>query len=114
MADSMFESPHPPPAVKASDLPTQFLGIDWSGIDWYTCAVAIVTIAVMAFIMRRGSNRRGVGGSNAGDFAGTSDARLLSRDISWGPGDHAQIGSDAGHHGGFFDSGGDAGGGGHH
>jgi hypothetical protein len=110
----MYESPHPPLAVKASDMPTQFLGIDLSGIDWYTCAVAAVSIAVVVLIMRRGRNRRRGSGSDAGDFSGTSDARLLSRDISWGPGDHSSIGSDAGHHGGFFDGGGSDGGGGHH
>jgi hypothetical protein len=110
----MYESPHPPHAVTASDAPAHFLGIDWSGIDWYTCAVAIVAIAVVVFIMRSGGNRRRAGGSDAGDFSGTSDLRTLRNDISWGPGDHASIGSDAGHHGGFFDGGGgDAGGGGH-
>jgi hypothetical protein len=45
------------------------------------------------------------GGSDGGDISGTSDIRALRNDISWGPGDHSQIGSDAGHHGG------DAGGG---
>lgn len=114
MAGSMYESPHPPPAVKASDAPLHFLGIDLSSIDWYTCAVAAVSIAVMIFIMRSGSNRRRVGGSDAGDFSGTSDIRTLSNDVSWGPGQHSQIGSDAGHHGGFFDGGGSDGGGGHH
>jgi hypothetical protein len=110
----MYESPHPPRAPNASELPSHVLGIDLSSIDWYTCAVAIVAIAVVVLIMRSGSrNRRGVGGSDAGDFSGTSDARLLTRDISWGPGDHSSIGSDAGHHGGFLDGGGDAGGGGH-
>ena len=106
----MYEAPHPH-AVKTSDMPAHFLGIDVSGIDWYTCAVALVAIAVMVHIMRGGRKRRRAGGSDAGDFSGTSDARLLSRDISWGPGDHSQIGSDAGHHGGFLDGGGDAGGG---
>ncbi len=110
----MYESPHPPHAATVSDMPAQFLGIDLSGIDWYTCAVAVVSIAVMVFIMRSGRNRRRPGGSDAGDFSGTSDARLLTRDISWGPGDHSSIGSDAGHHGGFFDGGGGDAGGGHH
>jgi hypothetical protein len=110
----MYEAPHPPHAATVSDLPAQFLGIDLSGIDWYICAVAIVSIAVVVFIMRRGSNGRLGGGSGATDFNGTSDMRSLSRDISWGPGDHSSIGSDAGPHGGFFDGGGDAGGGGHH
>jgi hypothetical protein len=110
----MYESPHPPHAATASDASTHVLGIDWSSIDWYTCAVAAVSIAVVIFIMRSGRNRRRVGGSDAGDFSGTSDMRTLRNDISWGPGDHSSIGSDAGHHGGFFDgSGGDAGGGGH-
>ncbi len=106
----MYESPHPPNAVTASDMPTQFLGIDLSSIDWYTCAVAIVAIAVVVFIMRTGRNRRGIGGSDAGDFSGTSDVRSLKNDISWGPGDHSFSGSDAG----FFDGGGDSSGGGHH
>ena len=110
----MYESPHPPHAVTAGEMPSHFLGIDWSSIDWYTCAVAIVAIAVVIFIMRSGRNRRGVGGTDAGDFSGTSDLRTLRNDISWGPGDHSSIGSDAGHHGGFFDGGGGhAGGGGH-
>jgi hypothetical protein len=107
----MYESPHPPHAATASDAPAHVLGVDWSSIDWYTCAVAAVSIAVVIFIMRSGRNRRGVGDTPAGDFSGTSDVRTLRNDISWGPGDHSSIGSDAGHHGGFFD--GDAGGGGH-
>jgi len=110
----MYESPHPPHAVKASELPSHLLGIDWSSIDWYTCAVALVAIAVMVLIMRSGGNRRRAAGSDAGDFSGTSDIRAVRNDISWGPGDHSSIGSDAGHHGGFFDGGGDAGCGGGH
>jgi hypothetical protein len=110
----MYESPHPPHAVKASEVPTQFLGVDLSSIDWYTWAAAAVAIAVVVLIMRSGRNRRRVGGSDAGDFSGTSDIRSLSNDISWGPGHHSQSGSDAGHHGGFFDGGGSDGGGGHH
>ncbi len=111
----MYESPHPPHAANASEMPSHFLGIDWSSIDWFTWVWAIVTIAIVAFIMRKRGNRRRVGGTDAGDFSGTSDALSLTRDISWGPGDHSNIGSDAGHHGGFFDGGGgDAGSGGGH
>ena len=95
-------------------MPTQFLGIGLSGIDWYTCAVAAVSIAVMVYIMRSGRTRRRGSGSDAGDYSGTNDLRTLSNDVSWGPGNHSQIGSDAGHHGGFFDGGGSDGGGGHH
>jgi len=93
-------------------MPTQFLGIDWSSFDWFPWVWGIVTIAIVAFIMRRRNNRRRIGGIGAGDFNGTDDARQLTRDISWGPGDHTSIGSD----GGFFDGGGSdvGGGGGHH
>ena len=107
----MYEAPHPPHAATANDMPTQLLGIDLSGIDWFPWVWGIVTIAIVAFIMRRSRNRRRIGGTDAGDFSGTDDARMLTRDISWGPGDHSSIGSD----GGFFDGGGsDTGGGGHH
>jgi hypothetical protein len=110
MAGSMYESPHPPHVVKASDTPGHFLGIDWSSIDWFPWVWAIVTIAIVAFIMRRNRNRRRTGSSGSTDFNDTSDMRSLTRDISWGPGDHSSVGSD----GGFFDGGGDASGGGHH
>ena len=109
MAGSMYEAPHPPHAATVSDMPTQFPGIDWSNTDWFPWVWAVVTIAIVAFIMRRSRNRRRGSGSPAGDFSGTDDARLLTRDMSWGPGDHSSIGSD----GGFFDGGGDSGGGGH-
>jgi hypothetical protein len=95
-------------------MPTQVPGIDLSGIDWYTCVVAAVSIAVMVYIMRGGRNRRRGGGSGSTDFNSTSDIRSLGNDISWGPGQHSNIGSDAGHHGGFSDGGGSDGGGGHH
>ncbi len=106
----MYESPHPPHTVNASEGPAHFLGIDWTSIDWYTCAVAIVAIAVVVLIIRSGSNRRRLGGSDAGDFSGTSDVRALNNDVSWGPGDHSHGGSD----GSSFDGSGDGGGGGHH
>ena len=108
----MYESPHPPHAVTATELPSHLLGIDWS--DWSTWAVALVAIAAMIRIMRGGGKRRRAASSDGGDFSGTSDIRALRNDISWGPGDHSSIGSDAGHHGGFFDGSGDAGGGGGH
>jgi hypothetical protein len=110
----MYESPHPPPVAKASDAPAHFLGIDWNGIDWTSWAVAIATIAIVAFIVLKGRNRPRRSGSPAGDGTDLTNAALLN-DISWGPGHHSHTGSDAGHHGGFFDGGGgDAGGGGHH
>ena len=87
----------------------QFLGIDWSNVNWFPWVWAVVTVAIVAFIMRRSFSRGRVGGTDAGDFSGTDDARQLTRDISWGPGDHSSIGSD----GGFFDGGGDSSGGGH-
>ena len=96
-------------------MPAQFLGIDLSSIDWYTCGVAAVAIAVMVYILLAGRNRRRLRGTPGG--AGSNDvanAAVLLNDISWGPGHHSHTGSDAGHHGGFFDGGGgDAGGGGH-
>ena len=101
----MYESPHPPHAAKASELPAHFLGFDLSSVDWTVWAVAIATIAVMVFILLKGRNRRGVGGTPAGDVSAASEARMLS-ETSWGPGDHSFSGSDAGHHGGT-----DAGGG---
>jgi len=110
----MYESPHPPHAVKASDAPAHIPGIDFSGIDWTVWAVAAATIAIMAFILLKGRNRRGLRGTAASDPNGVADALLLSQMSSWGPGDHSRSGSDGGHHGGFFDgSGGDAGGGCH-
>ena len=112
MAGSMYESPHPPHAVKASDTPTHFLGVDWSGIDWTVWAAAMATIAIMAFIMLKGRNRRRPLGTPAGDFSGAGDAANLS-DTSWGPGHHTSTGSDASHHGGFFDGGSADAGGGH-
>jgi uncharacterized membrane protein YgcG len=112
----MYESPHPPPAVKASDATAHFLGIDWGGIDWTVWAISVATAAIVAYIMLKGRNRRRLHGAPSG--AGNSDianAAALLNDISWGPGHHSHTGSDAGHHGGFFDGGGgDAGGGGHH
>jgi len=111
----MYESPHLPHAVKASDALLHFPGIDWSSIDWTVWAVAIATIAIVAFVVRKGHNRRRVGGRPSGD--GNNDvtnAAMLLSDVSWGPGHHSHTGSDAGHHGGFFDGGGgEAGGGGH-
>ena len=108
----MYESPHSPRAVTASDA-THSLGIDWSSIDWTVWAAAIATIAIMAFIVLKGRSRRRVSGTPAGDFGGATDA-ANSSDTSWGPGHHSLSGSDAGHHGGFFDGGSSDAGGGHH
>jgi hypothetical protein len=92
-------------------MPTQILGIDLSGINWFPWVWGIVTIAIVTFIMRRSGKRRSSSGSGTSDFNNTDDIRSLTRDISWGPGDHSSTGSG----GGFFDGGGgDASGGGHH
>ena len=110
-AASTCDARSAPQAATVSDMPTQFLGIDWSSFDWFPWVWGIVTIAIVAFIMRRGRNRRSGSGSGTTDFNNTDDIRALTRDISWGPGDHSSIGSN----GGFFDGGGgDASGGGHH
>jgi len=109
MAGSTCEARSTPQTVKAGDMPAQFLGIDLSAINWFPWAWGIVTIAIVAFIMRRSSNRRSGSDSGTSDFNNTDDMRSLTRDISWGPGDHSSSGG-----GGFFDGGGDASGGGHH
>ena len=89
-------------------MPTHFLGIDWSSFDWFPWVWGVVTIAIVAFIMRRGRKKPRGSDSGNSDFNNTDDIRALSRDISWGPGDHSSIGGDS-----FFD-GGSSGGGGHH
>ena len=75
----MYESPHPPPVAKASDAPAHFLGIDWNGIDWTSWAVAIATIAIVAFIVLKGRNRPRRSGSPAGDGTDLTDAALTQR-----------------------------------
>jgi uncharacterized membrane protein YgcG len=115
MAGSMYESPHPPHAVKTVDAVANagWLGIDLSSIDWSTWAILIATVSSVAFIMLRGRNRkRSAPSSDRNSIAG-GDAFNAS-DFSWGPGHHSHSGSDGGHHGGFFDGGGDSGGGGGH
>jgi hypothetical protein len=115
MAASMYESPHPPHVAKASDASAQLLGIDWSSIDGTVWLALIATVAIVALLMLKGRNRRRLGRARATGNVSTdvTSAAVLLNDISWGPGHHSHSGSDASHHGGFFDGGGTDAGGGH-